>query len=85
MVKMIVFHSGNPSWQSCKLAIGVANKMKEKFGDKIELNIYTNDAEEAKPYNLMSSTNVFVNDELVSRETALDEKSMFNYLTEMIN
>ena len=85
MINTIVFHSGNPSWRSCRMAIGIANKMKEKFGDKIELNIYLNDDEEAKNYQLFSSTNVFVEDQLVSREIALDEKKMSEFLTEIIS
>jgi len=67
------------------VAIGIANKMKEKLGDKIELNIYQNDSQEAKGYTLLSSTNVFVNDQLVSREIALDEKNMYDFLSEIIN
>ena len=67
------------------MAIGIANKMKKKFDDKIELNIYQNDSEEAKAYTLLSSTNEFVNDQLLSREIALDEKRMYDYLNEIIN
>lgn len=70
---------------SCQKAIGVAKKMKEKFGDKIELNIYLNDSEEAKGYTLLSSTNVFVNDQLVSREIALDKENMYDFLNEITN
>jgi len=66
------------------VAIGIANKMKEKFGDKIELNIYQNDAEESKGYTLLSSTNVFINDQLVSRDIALNEGSMIDFLNEVI-
>ena len=67
------------------MAIGIANKMKEKFGDKLKLNIYLNDSEEAKAYTLLSSTNVFVNDQLVPREIALDEKAMSVFLDENVN
>lgn len=84
MTNMIVFHSGSPSWNTCRLAIGIANKMKEKLGNKIEVNIYKNDAEEAKAYNLLSSTNVFVNDELISREIFLDGKKMYDYLSKLM-
>lgn len=59
--------------------------MKEKFGDKIELNIYQNDSEEAKGYTLLSSTNVFVNDQLISREIALDKENMYDFLNNIIN
>ncbi len=58
--------------------------MKEKLGNKIEVNIYKNDAEEAKAYNLLSSTNVFVNDELISREIFLDGKKMYDYLSKLM-
>ncbi|AGL03475.1 hypothetical protein Desgi_4223 [Desulfoscipio gibsoniae DSM 7213] len=67
------------------MAIGIAKKMKEKFGDKIELNIYQNDSEEAKGYTLLSSTNVFVNDQLISREIALDKENMYDFLNNIIN
>jgi len=67
------------------VAIGIAKKMKERFGDKIELNIYLNDSEEAKGYTLLSSTSVFVNDQLVPREIALDEENMYDFLNESIN
>ncbi len=70
---------------SCQKAIGIAKTMQEKFGDKIELNIYTNDSDEAKAYTLLSSTNVFVNDQLVPRDIALDKKGMNDYLTQIIN
>ena len=66
------------------MAIGIANKMKEKFGAKIKLNIYQNDAEEAKGYTLLSSTNMFINDQLVSRDIALDEENMLDFLNEVI-
>ena len=65
---------------SCQKAIGVAKAMKEKFDDRINLNIYTNDSEEAKGYTILSSTNVYVNDQLVSPEIALDKKRMLEYL-----
>ncbi|WP_347489636.1 HSGNP motif-containing (seleno)protein [Desulfoscipio sp. XC116] len=67
------------------MAIVIAKKMKEKFGDKIELNIYLNDSVEAKGYTLLSSTNVFVNGQLVPRETALDKENMYDFLNEILN
>lgn len=67
------------------MAIGIANKMKQKFGDQIDLNIFQNDSEEAKGYTLLSSTNVFVNDQLVPLDTALDQKKMTGFLNEIVN
>jgi hypothetical protein len=66
------------------VAIGIANAMKEKFGDKIELDIYKNDSEKAKAYTLLSSTSVFVNDQLVPREITLDKNGMNDFLTGII-
>ncbi len=43
---------------SCKKAIGVAEEMKNMFGEKINLSIYTTDSEEAGKYDFRSSANV---------------------------
>ncbi len=59
----------------------MANKMKDIFKDKIELHIYRADSPEAIPYNLISSTNVFINDELVPLDVATSEIEMENYIT----
>lgn len=69
---------------SCQRAIGVAKKIKEKFSDKIDLNIFLNDSEEAKEYTLLSSTNVFINNQLISRQIALDAKEMEKYLAKFL-
>jgi hypothetical protein len=37
---------------TCKKAMGVAEEMEKKYGDKLELKTYTTDSEEAKPYKL---------------------------------
>jgi len=44
---------------TCRKAIGVADAMKKKFGEKIEVNIFTNDSEQAKAYKLKASNNSF--------------------------
>jgi len=84
MLKLIVFHSGNPAWRNCKTAIGVAESMKKNFGDSILLNIYRNDSQEAENYVIRSSTNVFVNDESVPLDVALSNDKMNAYLKERI-
>lgn len=81
MVEVIVFHSGNPAWNTCKTAIGVAKKMEEKFGDKVDVHIYTTDSEEAKPFNFRSATNVLVDKEIISIDVATNEKAMEEFLT----
>jgi len=55
--------------------------MEEIFKDKIELHIHRSDSPEAIPYKLRSSTNVFVNDELVPLSVATSETEMEKYLT----
>jgi len=56
--------------------------MKEKFGDEVELSIYTNDSREAASYSLNASATVFVDDEAVSLDTALSEEKMEEFLKE---
>ena len=58
----------------------VAKKMKETFGDAVDLSIYTNDSEEAKKYNLKASTTVFVDGVFVPLDVALSEKKMEEFL-----
>jgi len=65
---------------SCRKAIGVAEAMKKKFGEKIEVNIFTNDSEQAKAYKLKASTTVFVNQEQISLKTAMSEEEMEKFL-----
>jgi len=65
--------------------MGVAKKMKEKFGDGIDLSIHTNDSEEAKNYDLKASTTVFVDGNFVPLDIALSEKKMEEFLGKKIN
>lgn len=66
---------------SCKKAIGVAEAMKEKYGDKIELKIYTTDSKEAEPYLFRSSTNVLFEKERVPVDIATDRNKMDSFLS----
>jgi hypothetical protein len=68
---------------TCKKAMGVAEEMKKKYGDKLELKTYTTDSEEAKP-NFNSSTNVLFQKELVPIEIAPDSKKMDAFLTQKL-
>ncbi len=65
---------------SCKTAIGIAEEMKNRFGEKITLNIYTTDSSEALQYKFKSSTNVLFEGDLVPLDTALDLKKMEIFL-----
>ena len=58
----------------------MAKNIKKRFQDSIDLNIYTNDSEEAKEVEIRGSTSVFVNDEAVPLEVALSNQKMESYL-----
>ena len=62
------------------MAIGVARAMKEKFGEALDLEIYTNDSEESKRYNIMASTTVFINEEWVPLDIATSQKKLEEFL-----
>ena len=61
--------------------MGIAEEMKKKYGDKLELKIYTTDSEEAKPYNFKSSTNVLFQKESVPIDIATDLQKMDAFLS----
>lgn len=69
---------------SCKQAIGVAEKMKEKFGDNLNVQMFTTDSMEAMSYKIRASTAVFVNEQQVSNEIALSESKMAEHLQGLI-
>ncbi len=54
--------------------------MEEKFKKQLELKIYRSDSEEAKAYNVRSSTAVFVNREMVPLDVATSEEKMTAFL-----
>ncbi|PIE56486.1 MAG: hypothetical protein CSA34_04075 [Desulfobulbus propionicus] len=70
---------------SCKKAIGIAEEMKNMFGEKINLNIFTTDTEEARKYNFKSSTNVLFEGNLIPLDIALDKQKMTSFLSEKIS
>ena len=81
MKELLVFHSGSPGWVSCKKAIGVAEEMKAKFRDKLDVKIYTTDSVEALPYNFRSSTNVLFEKKYVPVDIATDIHKMDDFLS----
>ncbi len=70
---------------SCKKAIVVAKEMKNMFGEKISLNIFTTDSEEAQKYNFRSSTNVLFESDLIPLEISLDKQKMTDFLSEKLS
>ncbi|MDX9745182.1 MAG: hypothetical protein RBU31_01410 [Syntrophales bacterium] len=66
---------------SCRKAIGVAEEMKRKYGERLELKIYTTDSKEAEPYDFRSSTNVLFEKEFVSVDIATDRDKMDAFLS----
>jgi hypothetical protein len=69
---------------TCKSAIGVAKEMKEKYGNRLEVNIYTIDSEKAKGYQFKSSTNVLFEKEFVSIDIATDKNKMDAFLSQKL-
>ena len=65
---------------SCKKAVGIAEDMKEKFGEKLNLSIYSTDSEQAKQYNFMSSTNVMLDQEFIPLDVSTDKGKMEAFL-----
>lgn len=55
--------------------------MKEKYGDRLNVKIYTTDSKEAEPYKFRSSTNVLFENEHVPVDIATDGKRMFDFLS----
>ncbi len=66
---------------SCRKAIGVAEAMKKKFSEKLELLIYTMDSKEAEPYHFRSATNVLLDKELIPIDIATNKDKMDAFLS----
>ena len=66
---------------ACKMAIGVAKEMKEKYGDRLEVRIYTTDSLEAMPYKFRSATNVLFEKALVPVDIATNRNKMDSFLS----
>lgn len=66
---------------SCRKATGVAEEMKARYGDRMDLKIYTTDSVGALPYGFRSSTNVLFDNEHVPVDIAADRKKMDDFLS----
>ena len=62
------------------MAIGVAKAIKSNFGEALDLQIYTNDSEEAKRYNIKASTTVFVNEKWIPLDIATSREKLGEFL-----
>ena len=82
MASLTVFHSGNPAWITCQKAIGVANAMKDKYSNQLNVKILSTDSEEAQDYNFRSSTNVLFNKELLPIDITTDKNKMDIFFSE---
>jgi hypothetical protein len=67
---------------SCQKAIGVAKDMKEEFGDKLTVDIFTLDSPEALNYTFKSSTNVLFEGEKVPLGVALDKVKLTEFIAQ---
>jgi len=65
--------------------MGVAEDMKKLFGEKLELNIYRTDSEQALKYDFKSSTNVLLDQELIPLEIATDKSRMKDFLSKKLS
>lgn len=66
------------------MATGVATKMKDHFGEAIDLHIHLIDAPEAASYVLRGATSVFLNDEWVPLDIATSAGRMREYLEQAL-
>jgi hypothetical protein len=60
--------------------------MKEKYGNKIDLKIFTLDSAEAQKYafQFKGSTNVLLNNAWVPVDIAIDKDKMDNFITKYL-
>ena len=62
------------------MATGVARKMKDHFGETIDVAIHLIDSQEAANYELRGSTTVYLNDQWVPLDIAMSAKNMQTYI-----
>lgn len=66
------------------MATGVATKMKDHFGEAMDLHVHLIDAPEAANYVLRGATTVFLNDEWVPLDIATSAGRMQEYLEQAL-
>ncbi|HNU85935.1 MAG: hypothetical protein IPI61_01260 [Syntrophaceae bacterium] len=58
--------------------------MKERFGDRVDVQIHLTDSEEAMKCRVRSATSVMVNGEWVPLDIALSEERMASFLGDRV-
>ena len=66
------------------MATGVATKMKDHFGEAMDLHVHLIDSPEAANYVLRGATTVFLNDEWVPLDIATSAGRMQEYLEQAL-
>ena len=70
---------------TCQQAMGVAEAMKDKYREGLDLKIYDHTSKEAEKYDLKASTAVFVNEEYVPLDIAIFQDKMYEFLSKLEN
>ena len=63
----------------------MAENMKEIFGEKLQLKIFTTDHKEALNYNFKSSTNVLLDQKLTPLGVATDSDKMKDFILKKLS
>jgi len=66
------------------MALDAAKKIKSRFGDLVEFEEFTLDSDEGKAFKVTTSTNVFVNDQLLPLQVWLDQDKFENHIQELL-
>ena len=66
------------------MALDAAKKIKSRFGDLVELEEFKLDSDEGKAFKVTTSTNVFVNDQLLPLPVWLDQDEFENHIQELL-
>ena len=66
------------------MALDAAKKIKEKFGEPISLEEYLTESEEGRAFNVTTSSNIFVNGQLVAMGTWLDQEKFTKYIQDIV-
>jgi thioredoxin reductase (NADPH) len=66
------------------MALDASKKIKTKFGERVDFKNFIIDSDEGKRFNVTTSTNVFVNGQLLPIEIWLDQGKFENYIREIV-
>ena len=66
------------------MALDAAKKIKKRFESQIEFEEFTLESEEGKAFKVTTSTNVFVNDQLLPIQVWLDQSKFENHIEDLL-